>query len=68
MTHIGFLLERFAAAGDAPALIWQDAGFSYAWLRAEVAHMRTALEDAGVPDGTVASLEADFSPKGMEML
>ncbi len=66
--HVDFLLERFAAAGAAPALIWQDRTFDYAWLHAEVARMRATLAAVRVPAGAVVSVEADFSPKAVALL
>lgn len=66
--HVDFLLERFAAAGGAPALVWQDRTFSYAWLHAEIASMRALLARARVPEGAAVSVEADFSPKAVALL
>lgn len=66
--HVDFLLERFAAAGGAPALVWQDRTFSYAWLHAQIASMRALLAGARVPEGAAVSVEADFSPKAVALL
>jgi acyl-coenzyme A synthetase/AMP-(fatty) acid ligase len=66
--HVDFLLERFACAGDAPALVWNERDWSYDWLSQEVARMRTTLEQQGVPRGAVVSLEADFSPRATALL
>jgi acyl-CoA synthetase (AMP-forming)/AMP-acid ligase II len=57
-----FLRERLRAAGDAPALVWRDRVFSHRWLDDEISRRGAELAAAGVRDGSVVSLEADFSP------
>ena len=66
--HVDFLTERFLGAGDAPALIWKDRSFDYAWLHAETARARASLASQGVPPGAIVSLEADFSPSAVALL
>ena len=66
--HVDFLLERFRAAGDAPAIVWRDQVASYAWLADETARMQKLLADRGVPVGAVAGVEADFSPRAVALL
>jgi long-chain acyl-CoA synthetase len=66
--HIDFLRERFAAAGDRDALIWQDRAFTYTWLLAEVDRQVQELDALKVPRGAVVSVEADFSPRAVALL
>lgn len=66
--HTDFLLERFAAAGAAPALIWRDREYGYDWLLAAIAEANAFLDREQVPSGAVVALEADFSPRAVAML
>jgi long-chain acyl-CoA synthetase len=66
--HIDFLRERFAAAGEREALIWQDKVFSYRWLLDELNRLGSELERLSVPRGAVVSVEADFSPRAVALL
>lgn len=66
--HVDFLLERFRANPNAPAIIWRDTVTSYGWLADEVARSGALLEGAGVPRGAVVSVEADFSPRAVALL
>jgi len=66
--HIDFLRERFAAAGDADALIWRDQSYSYTYLLAKVDEWLSNLNDAGVQPGTVVAVEADFSPSAIALM
>lgn len=62
LSALAFLAERFAAAGDAPAMIWHDRPYSYGWMVEALEGWRARLADAGVADGDVVVLTADFSP------
>ena len=66
--HTDFLLERFRAAGTAPALVWRDREYGYDWLLHEVGEAARFLERERVPEGAVIALEADFSPRAVAML
>ncbi len=66
--HVDFLLERFRAAGTAPAIVWRDQAVGYDWLAAETGHMRELLVTRGVPYGAVTGVEADFSPRAVALL
>ena len=66
--HTDFLLERFAAAGGAPALIWRDREYGYDWLLRAIAEANAFLDREEVPSGSVVALEADFSPRAVAML
>jgi long-chain acyl-CoA synthetase len=66
--HVDFLLERFRAAGNAPAIVWRDQVVNYAWLAEETTRMQGLLAERGVPAGAVAGVEADFSPRAVALL
>jgi long-chain acyl-CoA synthetase len=66
--HTDFLLERFRAAGPAPALVWRDREYGYDWLLREVGEAASFLERERIPAGAVIALEADFSPRAVAML
>jgi long-chain acyl-CoA synthetase len=66
--HVDFLIERFRASADAPAIVWRDAVTSYGWLADEIARLGASLAQSGVPKGAVVSVEADFSPRAVALL
>lgn len=66
--HIDFLRQKFAEAGDADALIWRDRSYSYAYLLEQVNEWNRMLDEAGIEDGTVVSVEADFSPGAIALM
>jgi len=66
--HIDFLRERFAKAGAADALVWQDQPYSYEFLLAQLDEWISVLDDAEVPTGAVVAVEADFSPRAIALL
>ena len=61
------LFERLDQAGEADALIWRNQAYSFAWLRARIDHWLQRLEIEGVAAGSVAALEADFSPNAVAL-
>ncbi len=65
---IGFLLDVFREHAADEALVFADRSYSYDWLVAAIAAAGAELERAGVAPGTVASLEADFSPAAIAHL
>lgn len=62
LSVLDFLLDRFAAASDAPAMIWHDRAYDYAWLAGALAGWRARLAAAELAAGDVVVLTADFSP------
>lgn len=66
--RVDFLRERFAAAADAPALIWRDRTWPYSWLLQEWDSQLAQLQRHGVPAGAIVSIEADFSPRSVATL
>ena len=66
--HIDFMRHKFAEAGDVDALIWRDRSYSYAYLLRQVDEWNAMLNDSGIEDGTVVSVEADFSPRAIALM
>lgn len=64
---IDFLLERFAARGDADAIVWHDQPFSYRWLLDRVGYWRGRIEEMDVPPHANVALVADFSPNAVAL-
>lgn len=56
-----FLMERFERFDSRPSFVWQDKGYSYAWLVKQVAVVREQLQQEGIAQ-CVVSLEEDYSP------
>lgn len=63
---IDFLLDVFSRAGERDALVWRDQTYHYAWLRDKVEDWRKQLAGQVTP-GSVAALEADFSPNAVAL-
>jgi len=64
---IDFLLDAFEATREKDALVWRDAPVSYGWLLERVRDWRARLEREGIPPGTIAAVEADFSPNAVAL-
>jgi long-chain acyl-CoA synthetase len=65
---IDFLLERFASTADSEALVWRGTSTSYGELAERVVAAGARMAAAGLPEGAVVSLEADFSPEAVAWL
>ena len=59
---LDWLLDRFRSHKDKAFLVWNDESFSYQWLLDQIAGCERRLDEAGVPQGAVVSLEGDYSP------
>lgn len=66
--HIDFMRQKFADAGDVDALIWRDEAYSYSYLLKQVDRWNQSLDEAGVEEGTVVAVEADFSPSAIALM
>lgn len=64
---IGFLLDVFEEFQNDEAIIWKNERFSYAWLKEQVTHWVSFLQENSFNNGQVVSLEADFSPNGIAL-
>ena len=62
---IRFLLDVFREHAGDEALAWRGGSETFERLLTRVDEVRSALAGSGVGPGTVASLEADFSPSGI---
>lgn len=73
-TPLGVLLERLGVDVEAPALILPASAnrperiCTYGDLQNEITYWRGELTDAGVVDGAVVELAADFTPRGLALL
>ena len=65
---IDFILENFKANRWKEAMVWGGKTYSYDWMLRAIRSWSGWLEDRGVMPGTVAALEADFSPNGVTLL
>ncbi len=65
---LSWLLERFAAAGEAEAIVWHDRSYSYAQLRGHYERATARLTELALPLGAPVILDADFSPAAIAML
>jgi acyl-CoA synthetase (AMP-forming)/AMP-acid ligase II len=65
---VAFLLERFRASAQREAIVWRDQSYRYADLLASYAAAHRQVGETGIPEGTVVSLEADFSPNTIGLL
>ena len=63
-----FLLAKFREHHDDDAIVWRGDAYSYGWLLEEIERATAELSREGAETGTVASLEADFSPMSVAML
>ncbi len=64
---IGFLRQAFRDHCDDDAIIWNDATYSYGFLLDRLDQWRQRLSADGVEPGSVASIEADFSPDSVAL-
>src|SRR5438477_7739896 len=65
---LDFLFDVFRANAGAQAVIWRDQSFSYGELLARTDHWRSYLQKNDVPSGTVAAIDADFSPNAIALM
>jgi acyl-coenzyme A synthetase/AMP-(fatty) acid ligase len=63
-----FLLETFLRAASEDAIVHLDRVLSYGQLLERIDYWRDHLEEAGLGNGTVVSVEADFSPDAIALL
>ena len=66
--YIDFLLDVFDKNQNRDAIIWRDRTFSYAWLAGRVEQHRLDLSKQQPAEGSVVSLEADFSPTAIALM
>ncbi len=62
---IEFLLRTFGEFAGEEAIVFHERAYTFAWLQESFQGVEKELARAGVNRGTVASLEADFSPRSI---
>ena len=65
--HIDFLKEIFNQNENKDAIVWRDEAYSYGWLLARLNEWQETIEREKLRQGTVAALEADFSPNSVAL-
>ena len=66
-SYIDFLLTRFQENQTKEAIIWKDKIFKYQYIVEKFAFWRDILDENEVPEGSVVSIEADFSPNSITL-
>jgi long-chain acyl-CoA synthetase len=68
MSAVDFLVELFRKHSSREAIIWNGEPYSYEWLLDRLYYWGGVLTVEKVEPGTVAILEADFSPNSVALL
>jgi long-chain acyl-CoA synthetase len=68
MSAVDFLVDAFQAHSNREAIIWNGESYSYEWLSNRLHYWMGVLISNNVEPGTVAILEADFSPNSVALL
>ena len=66
--YTDFLAEIFNDNKQKDAIIWDDGSYTYEWLLEAVGEWRNRLSMEKLPDCTIVSVEADFSPTAVALL
>lgn len=66
--HLAWLIERFAAAPAAEAMIWREQSITYTELGAAFERARDQLRALELAPGASLMLDADFSPAAVALL
>lgn len=64
---IEFMLKVFQENRGKDAIIWNDRVYNYAWLLERIQYWQDVLKSNEVRPGTVAIIEADFSPNSVAL-
>lgn len=65
---VDFIKTVFHENSDKDAIVWQDQPYSYGWLLQRMQYWQAMLEKEMIMPGTVAILEADFSPNSVALV
>lgn len=65
---IDFLINVFEENRDNDAIIWKDKSYNYAWLLERIQYWQNAIDSHNIKQGTVVSLETEFSPNSITLL
>jgi long-chain acyl-CoA synthetase len=64
---IDSLLNTFRQYADQDAIVWHDTTYKYQWLSERIGHWRDVIRGTQINKGTIAILEADFSPNSIAL-
>jgi long-chain acyl-CoA synthetase len=65
---LDWLLDVFRAKADQEAIVWKDRSFTYRFLLDSVLDWERRLDESGIRNGQVVTVEADFSPAAVSLL
>ena len=65
---LDFLFDIFRLNRQSEAVVWQDQSFLYADLLERTNHWRSYLQGHRLESGTVAAVQADFSPNAIALM
>src|SRR6202040_4216683 len=68
LMFLDFLFDVFRENAGAEAVIWRNQSFSYGELLARTDRWRSYLQKNDVTSGTVAAIDADFSPNAIALM
>jgi acyl-CoA synthetase (AMP-forming)/AMP-acid ligase II len=66
--HINFVLSVCRENSACDAIVWQDRIFSYGDLLRAIERWFVRIDEAGIPQGAITSIEADFSVEAVALL
>lgn len=64
---IDFLIKLFNENTFKDAIIWKDKVYTYKWLLGRIYYWQNLIKSKHIKQGTVVSLEADFSPNSIAL-
>lgn len=64
---VDFMLEVFRKNQEHEAVVWKDQIFHYGWMLDRVAYWKQRIQAENISGGTVAIIEADFSPNAIAL-
>ncbi len=68
MKFTDFLIKAFDRNKENEAIVWKDKIFTYDWLLKRIDYWINKIRSDGICKGTVAVVEADFSPNSVALL
>ena len=68
MMFIDFLISVFKENKENEAIVWKDKVFTYEWLVERNKYWKEEIRSEGIERGTIAIVEADFSPNSVALL
>ena len=65
---IDFLINIFEENKENEAIVWKGKDFTYEWLLERYKYWKEEIRSKGIKSGTIAIVEADFSPNSVALL